>query len=140
MSLRGVIEVAPTAGGQVLEISAILRVDIAVDDIDDAIDFYTQRLGFTVTADVPFGEGTRWVEVRLPGSEVTIALVEPSSALAAGRFTGVVLRSSDPRAVHARLQASSVAVGDLIGGSDGIPCLFFLREPSGIQLMVNDGQ
>jgi catechol 2,3-dioxygenase-like lactoylglutathione lyase family enzyme len=124
----------------VLGISGILRVDIAVDDIDDAIDFYTQQLGFTVAVDAPFGEGKRWVEVRPPGSEATIALVEPSAALAAGRFSGVVLRSSDPRADHARLQASNVVVSDLIGGSGGIPCLFFLRDPSGNQLMVNDGQ
>ena len=123
-----------------LEISAVLRVDVAVSDLDEAVAFYTQKLGFAVVADVPFGEGKRWVELAPPGSEVTIALVDPSPVLEAGRFTGIVLRSTDPKADHTKLEAVNVDVGELIGGSDGLPCLFFLRDPSGNQLMVNDGQ
>ena len=29
----------------------------------DRVEFYTGKLGFTVSADVPFGNGERWVEV-----------------------------------------------------------------------------
>lgn len=123
-----------------LKITGILRVDVAVVDWDEAIDFYTQKLEFAVVADVPFGDGKRWVEVVPPGAGVSIALVEPSPVLEAGRLTGIVLRSTDPRADHSRLRETHVEVSDLIGGTDGIPCLFFIRDPSGNQLMVNDGQ
>ena len=42
------------------------RVMVPVADQDTAIAFYTEKLGFSLTADVPFGDGDRWVEVGLP--------------------------------------------------------------------------
>ncbi|HEX7164342.1 MAG TPA: VOC family protein [Trebonia sp.] len=45
------------------QVSTIGRVLIPVADQDKAIEFYTQMLGFTLTADVPYGNGDRWVEV-----------------------------------------------------------------------------
>ena len=36
-------------------------------DQDEAIAFYRDVLGFSLAADVPFGEGERWVEVAPPG-------------------------------------------------------------------------
>ena len=48
-------------------ISQLGRVIVPVSDQDEAIAFYTEKLGFTVSADVPYGEGDRWVEVTPPG-------------------------------------------------------------------------
>ena len=56
-----------------LQISKVLRVDVAVTDRDEAITFYTQKLGFTVVKDNPFGDGKRWVEVAPADASVTIA-------------------------------------------------------------------
>ena len=50
------------------QIKHVGRVMVPVADQDTAIAFYTEKLGFSLTADVPFGEGDRWVEVGLPAA------------------------------------------------------------------------
>ena len=50
---------------------------VPVSDQDEAIRFYAETLGFTLSADVPFGEGDRWVEVSPPGDGAALALVPP---------------------------------------------------------------
>jgi catechol 2,3-dioxygenase-like lactoylglutathione lyase family enzyme len=48
---------------------SIGRVAILVRDYDEAIDFYVNRLGFTLVEDTPVeGHGKRWVVVAPPGS------------------------------------------------------------------------
>jgi catechol 2,3-dioxygenase-like lactoylglutathione lyase family enzyme len=124
----------------VLQVTTIVRVDVPVRDRDEAIAFYTETLGFSLVVDVPFGDGKRWVEVAPPGGGATVALTEPAEAFAPGRVTGIVLRSADPRADHATLEAAKVDVTELIGGDGTIPLLFFLRDPSDNQLMVIEDQ
>ena len=52
----------------------ISLLTLFVHDYDETIAFYTQKLGFTVAEDVPFGD-QRWVTLRLPGDDVmSIAL------------------------------------------------------------------
>jgi len=49
-------------------------VSLIVRDYDEAIDFYTSKLGFVVAEDAAFGED-RWVTLQAPGSkDVAIAL------------------------------------------------------------------
>jgi catechol 2,3-dioxygenase-like lactoylglutathione lyase family enzyme len=127
-------------GALVLQITNIVRVDIPVRDRDEAIAFYTETLGFSLVVDNPFGDGKRWVEVAPPHGGVTVALTEPADVFEPGRPTGIVLRSADPGADHATLEAAQVDVSELIGGDGTIPVLFFLRDPSGNQLMVIEDQ
>ncbi len=123
-----------------VQLTHIVRVDIPVRDRDEAIAFYTGTLGFSLVVDNPFGDGKRWVEVAPPHGGVTLALTEPTGVIEAGRPTGIVVRSADPRADHATLEAAQVDVSELIGGEGSIPLLFFLRDPSGNQLMVIEDQ
>ncbi len=53
-------------------------------------------LGFTLTADVPFGPGSRWVEVTPPGGGAAVALVPPQGGYQPGRMTGISLSSTGP--------------------------------------------
>lgn len=46
----------------------IARVALVVDDYDEAIAFYTQKLHFTLVEDTRLGEGKRWVVVAPPGA------------------------------------------------------------------------
>ena len=46
------------------QITQLGRVIVPVSNQDAAIAFYTEKLGFSLTADVPFGDGDRWVEGR----------------------------------------------------------------------------
>ena len=56
------------------QIKQLGRVIVPVSDQDAAIAFYTEKLGFSVSADIPFGNGDRWVEVTPPGGGSSIAL------------------------------------------------------------------
>ncbi len=118
-------------------IQKVGRVMVPVADQDAAIAFYTSKLGFELTADVPFGEGERWVEVKPAGGEASLALVPPRGEYQTGRMTGVALDVADGRATQAELIAAGVDVDEETMGGDGtVPLLFFLRDPDGNILMV----
>jgi len=63
-----------------------------VSDYDEAIKFFTQKLGFTLLEDTPLEEGKRWVLVAPRGSTGTDLLLakadSPSQELAIGNQTG----------------------------------------------------
>ncbi len=118
-------------------VSTVGRVLIPVADQDQAIAFYTEVLGFTLTSDVPFADGSRWVEVTPPGGGTALALVPPQGEYQPGRMTGVSLGSSDPRGDHAELAAKGVDVDtELMGGDGTVPLLFFFRDHDKNQLMI----
>jgi catechol 2,3-dioxygenase-like lactoylglutathione lyase family enzyme len=123
------------------QVTQLGRVMVAVNDQDEGIAFYTDTLGFTLAADVPFGEGDRWVEVTPPGGGAGIALVPPRGEYQAGRNTGIALESRDPRADHAELKDKGVDVdAELMGGDDTVPVLFFFRDHDGNGLMIVESQ
>ena len=46
----------------------LVHIAIVVNDYDEAIQFYTQKLGFTLLEDTHLSETKRWVLVKPPGS------------------------------------------------------------------------
>lgn len=48
---------------------SIAHVALVVDDYDEAIEFYTHKLGFDLLDDSPQSETKRWVKVAPKGSE-----------------------------------------------------------------------
>jgi catechol 2,3-dioxygenase-like lactoylglutathione lyase family enzyme len=48
---------------------AIAHVALVVADYDEAIEFYTEKLGFTLIEDTPQSETKRWVLVAPKGSQ-----------------------------------------------------------------------
>ena len=79
-------------------VNQVGRVMVPVRDQDKAIDFYRSKLGFELTADIPFGEGDRWVEVAPAAGGATIALVPGREEYQAPRHTGLALDTTDARA------------------------------------------
>jgi lactoylglutathione lyase len=117
------------------------RVMVPVSDQDAAIAFYTEKLGFSLTADVPYGDGDRWVEVSPPSGETTLALVTPRGGFEAGTMTNIALDSTDVRADHEELKASGVDVDDELMGGDGtVPLMFFFRDGDANTLLLVDAQ
>ena len=53
----------------------IALVSLLVSDYDEAIDFYTRRLNFTLVEDTKLGDAKRWVRVAPPGSTETCLLL-----------------------------------------------------------------
>src|SRR3954447_5733542 len=92
-------------------INTIGIVCIPVSDQDKAIEFYVDTLGFEKRADVPFGNGYRWVEVAPEGAPTTIAIVPPPPGKPTGSVeTGIGLHTDDIDAVHEDLKAQGVDV------------------------------
>ncbi len=65
---------------------------LVVRESDEAIDYFTQILGFTLVEDTPLGNGKRWVLVRPPGAAETCLLlaraVTPAQQQHVGDQTG----------------------------------------------------
>ena len=113
------------------------RVMVPVNDQDAGIAFYTQTLGFSVAADVPFGDGERWVEVAPPGGGARLALVPPRGDYQAGRMTGIALDTTDARGAYEDLKGKGVDVdAEMMGGDGTVPALFSFRDHDANQLMV----
>jgi predicted enzyme related to lactoylglutathione lyase len=55
-------------------IKQIKFVSIPVADQARALDFYTEKLGFTIITDQPFDEKQRWIELRVPKAETRVVL------------------------------------------------------------------
>ncbi|MDP5254493.1 MULTISPECIES: VOC family protein [unclassified Vibrio] len=68
------------------------NVALVVDDYDEAIEFYTQKLAFTLIEDTDLGDGKRWVLVSPPNSNGTNLLLAqastPTQKNAVGNQTG----------------------------------------------------
>ena len=119
-------------------VSKIGTVVIPVADQDREIEFYVEKLGFEKRADVPFGNGERWVEVAPGDAVTTIALAPPPPGRSTGnRETGIGLQTEDIDAFHAELKAAGVDVDPEVSRmGDPVPPLLFLRDPEGNSLMV----
>ncbi|MCK6081314.1 VOC family protein [Microbacterium sp. EYE_5] len=95
----------------------IQTVSVFVDDQQRALEFYTEKLGFAVAADVPMGEH-RWLTVVDPTSpEGTQLSLEPKGHPAVSPFTDALLEDGIPffvlgvddvRAEYERLQGLGV--------------------------------
>lgn len=118
-------------------ITNIGRVIIPVSDQDGAITFYRDKLGFSLTADIPYGNGERWVEVSPPSGGAAIALAPPMGEFQPGHNTGIALSSPDPQRDHDELKSQGVDVDDELMGGDGtVPLLFGFRDSEGNSLMI----
>lgn len=91
-------------------------VALLVRDYDEAIAFFTGRLGFDLVEDTPAGGEKRWVRVAPPGSRETALLLAraatPEQRAQVGRQSGgrvfLFLHTDDFRRDHARLLAAGV--------------------------------
>lgn len=54
----------------------IVHIALVVNDYDEAIQWYTEKLGFTLIDDTPQSETKRWVLVAPPGGECCLLLAK----------------------------------------------------------------
>lgn len=89
---------------------------LVVRDYDEAIDWYTRVLGFTLLEDTPMGNGKRWVRVAPPGSSETALLLaqatKPEQIEAIGNQSGgrvfLFLHTDDFAHDYAHMRAQGV--------------------------------
>jgi catechol 2,3-dioxygenase-like lactoylglutathione lyase family enzyme len=58
-------------------IKSIKFASIPVSDQDQALEFFTEKLGFKVATDHPFDDHQRWIELRIPGADTRLVLFTP---------------------------------------------------------------
>jgi catechol 2,3-dioxygenase-like lactoylglutathione lyase family enzyme len=118
-------------------------VTVPVTDIDRALEFYAEKMGFAVDIDYRVSDEVRLVQMTPPGSACSIHLGQGTIDTKPGDLDGVFLVVTDVRAAHARLVERGVDVGEIQVFADGayrparededldlVGCVFF-RDPDG---------
>jgi catechol 2,3-dioxygenase-like lactoylglutathione lyase family enzyme len=90
-------------------------VALLVREYDEAIDFFTQALGFTLREDLDQGDGKRWVIVDPPGGQTGLLLARAADPDQAARIgdqhggrVGFFLNVDDFGAAYERMTAAGV--------------------------------
>lgn len=90
-------------------ITHVKFVSIPCQDQNRALDFYTEKLGFTILTDQPFSPEQRWIELRIPKAETRVVLFTPEGhAARVGTFSGVSFSCADVEETYAELHARGV--------------------------------
>lgn len=91
-------------------IKQIKFVTIPVRDQKRALDFYTDKLGFTIITDQPFNGKQRWIELRIPKAETRVTLFTPEGHEdRIGSFSGISYHCEDVEITFKELSAKGVA-------------------------------
>lgn len=99
-------EFAQIAGAM---ISAIKFISIPVRDQKRALDFYTEKLGFTIITDQPFDDKQRWIELRIPKAETRVVLFTPDGwDNRVGSFSGISYATDDIQATYTEYASRGV--------------------------------
>ena len=118
-------------------ITQVGTIIVPVSDQDAAIAFYTEKLGFEKRADIPFGNGDRWVEVGPAGHTTTLALMPPREGETVGIATRVAFNTGDVEADHATLKQRGVDVDAEVMKMGGpVPPMFWFRDPDGNSYLI----
>jgi catechol 2,3-dioxygenase-like lactoylglutathione lyase family enzyme len=111
-------------------IRRIKFVSIPVLNQKRALEFYTEKLGFTIITDQPFDDKQRWIELRIPNAETRVALFTPEGHHGRiGSFTGISLDCDDTGKTYAELIARGVVF-------DGPP----EKKPWGVFVTFKDSE
>ncbi len=96
-----------------MSITKLYSADIYVHDLDKAIDFYVNKLGFEKRTDEPVDEeGHRWVEVAPKGSDTAIILSHGFGSWSpekVGGFCRLIFGVDDITSTFEDLKAKGVA-------------------------------
>jgi catechol 2,3-dioxygenase-like lactoylglutathione lyase family enzyme len=121
-------------------IKQVASVMVPVSDQDQAVEFFLEKLGFEKRADIPYGEGERWVEVAVPGDATTIALVPPRDGQPAGTWSRLSFVTDDVDASYSSLQAGGVDVdAEIMRIGSPVPPMFFFRDHDGNSFLIVEG-
>ncbi len=88
-------------------------VAIPVSDVDRAIAFYRDQVGFTLDHDHRVDGGIRFVQLTPPGSACSIVLGTGITEMLPGSQKGVQIVIADADAAHAQLSAAGVPASDV---------------------------
>lgn len=90
-------------------IKQIKFINIPVVDQNRALDFYTEKLGFTIITDQPFDDKQRWIELRVPKAETRVVLfTSEGDEKRIGTFMNISYACDDIEKTYEELKARGV--------------------------------
>jgi uncharacterized glyoxalase superfamily protein PhnB len=109
---KGVVETMLTRVG---------TITVQVSDQDQALAYYTEKLGFEVRQDIPMGPEQRWIEVAPAGAQTRVLLYKATpdqpgadsyeaAQARVGTSTGMVLDVDDIVATFTQLRERGVTI------------------------------
>jgi predicted enzyme related to lactoylglutathione lyase len=117
-------------------IKGIKFVGIPVSDQDRALEFYTKRLGFSITTDQPFNDKQRWIELKIPGADSGVVLFTPEGQEdRIGQFQSISFWTSNVQKTYEDLSSRGVEFrGPPTTADWGSSALF--KDPDGNQFVL----
>ena len=101
-------------------ISRVGQIMLYVNNQDEAVKFWTEKLGFTVVSEENNGQGMRWIEVA-PKQEAETSLILHNKEFVAKMSPGVNLGTpslmfftENLDQLHSDLKDKQVKVGDMV--------------------------
>lgn len=101
-------------------ISRVGQIMLYVNNQDEAVKFWTEKLGFTVVSEENNGQGMRWIEVA-PKEEAETSLILHNKEFVAKMSSGVNLGTPSLMfftdkldQLHSDLKDKQVKVGDMV--------------------------
>ena len=111
-------------------------VSIPVSDVDRAIAFYSEKVGFNLDHDHRVSDELRFVQLTPPGSACSIALGTGVTDATPGSVQGMQLVVADIHAAHAELLGRGVEVEDVQEFPWG--AFVFFSDPDGNKWAVRE--
>jgi predicted enzyme related to lactoylglutathione lyase len=115
-------------------------VQVPVSDVDEALAFYTDRLGFVLDVDVQPVEGMRVVQLTPPGSACSILIghgMGEASSMAPGTQKALHLVVADIERARQELLDSGVEVAEVVDVGGGVRYAWF-ADPDGNSLALQE--
>jgi len=92
-------------------IRGIKFANIPSRDQDQALAFWTEKMGFAIATDQPFDDTQRWIELRIPGADTGLVLFTTNGAEALiGGFAPMSFWTDDIDATYRQLVDAGVEV------------------------------
>jgi catechol 2,3-dioxygenase-like lactoylglutathione lyase family enzyme len=113
---------------------------VPVSDVDQAKDFYAEKLGFNVDVDHRAGDSFRVVQLTPPGSAASISIGTGITTAVPGSYQGMHLVVDDIEAARAELTERGVEVSEPFhfGAEGQTPGLHPERADYGTYLSFSD--
>ena len=104
-------------------------VAMPVTDVDRAIAFYTEKVGYTLDFDHHVSDEVRFVQITPPGSACSIVMGNGITDMTPGTQKGLQVVISDADVAHAELTARGVQVSSI----ESMPWgrFIFFADPDG---------
>ncbi len=125
-------------------IDKLMMLSMAVKNMDEVKQFYTDKLGFTVTQDFAYDQtqaakaglpaGARWISIQLPGNNISITLTNVYENMKPGVMK-LYLSAPDIDAAYKELTSKGVKPTAEITHA-GWGTSFSFSDPDGNQWLV----